>query len=107
MGTPILGQRLQLCSRPALAAGLYAESPNTTPWLPVFSNDDTLISFGSVTNNRILAGSVMQIALTTDSNANVEKMTFTVTDRAATSPAVISMFRSTGCFRSPGLSSMW
>jgi hypothetical protein len=60
--------------------GYTPNPPNTTPWLPVFSNDDTLISFGSVTNNRILAGSVMQIALTTDSNANVEKMTFTVTD---------------------------
>ena len=69
----------------------------------VFSNDDTLISFGSVTNNRIFAGSVMQIALETDSNANVEKMTFSATDPAATSPPIISMFRPTGCFRSLGL----
>jgi hypothetical protein len=60
--------------------GYTPNPPDTTPWLPVFSHDFSLSPFGSATDNRILAGSVMQIALETDPNVNVEKMTFSVTD---------------------------
>ena len=56
--------------------------PNTTPWLPVLSNDYEVQGFGSAPSNQILAGSVMQIQLTTDSSGNVTAAAFSVTDPA-------------------------
>ena len=58
----------------------YTPNPNTTPWLPAFPSDYHLTSFGSAPSNQIPAGSVMQIALTTDTSGNVTKASFSVTD---------------------------
>jgi hypothetical protein len=61
--------------------GYTPNPPNTTPWLPVLPNDYQVQSFGSsAAGNQILAGSVMQIQLTTDSSGNVTSATFNVTD---------------------------
>jgi hypothetical protein len=60
--------------------GYTPNPPNTTPWLPVISNDDTLFSFGPAPSNQVRAGSSMQIQLTSDSRGNVTNATFKVTD---------------------------
>jgi hypothetical protein len=57
--------------------------PGTSPWLPVFPNDFELTSFGSVPLNRIPLGSLLTIALTTDSNANVVQADFSVNTPAS------------------------
>jgi hypothetical protein len=58
----------------------YTPNPNTTPWLPALPSDYFLTQFGSVSNNQIPAGSVMQIQLANDSSGNVTSATFSVTD---------------------------
>jgi hypothetical protein len=61
--------------------GYTPNPPNTTPWLPVLPNDYFVQSFGSsAPGNQILANSVMQIQLKTDSSGNVTSATFNVTD---------------------------
>jgi hypothetical protein len=60
--------------------GYTPNPPNTTPWLPVLPNDFHIHSFGPAPSNQILAGSVMQISLVTDPNANVTAAMFSVTD---------------------------
>lgn len=59
--------------------GYTPNPPNTTPWLPVLSNDDEATSFGPAPSSRLPAGSVMQIELSTDSSGNVTRATFKVT----------------------------
>jgi len=56
----------------------YTPITNTTPKLPCFGND--LTPFGTLSSNQVPASSVMEIALTTDSNANVTGATFSITD---------------------------
>lgn len=58
----------------------HTPNPNTTPWLPALPSDFHITSFGSVASNQILANSVLKIALTTDSNANVTSANFSMTD---------------------------
>ena len=60
--------------------GYTPNPPNTTPWLPVLSKDFQVQSFGPAPSNQILAGSVMQIQLTTDTSGNVTSAAFSVTD---------------------------
>ena len=64
----------------AWAPGYVPNPPNTTPFLPVLPNDDTLTPFGSAPSSRIARGSQMKIALTTDPNGNVTSALFGVTD---------------------------
>ncbi len=45
-----------------------------------FSPADNYSSFGAVSSNRVLRGSVMRIALDTDSNGNVTSATFSITN---------------------------
>ena len=59
----------------------YTPNPlNTSPWLPVFPGNAVTGNVGSVSSNRILAGSVITIALSTDSSGNVTGATFSITD---------------------------
>jgi hypothetical protein len=59
----------------------YTPNPaNTSPWLPVFPGGAVTGSVGSVSSNRIPAGSVITIELPTDSSGNVTGATFSVTD---------------------------
>ena len=60
--------------------GYVPNPPNTTPFLPVLPNDDTLTPFGSAPANRIPRGSQMKIALATDPAGNVTSALFAVTD---------------------------
>ncbi|MGC2404474.1 MAG: hypothetical protein WA510_32085 [Acidobacteriaceae bacterium] len=60
--------------------GYIPNPPNTSPWLPVISNDYMLTSFGSASSSQIPAGSIMQIQLTSDVSGNVTRATFKVTD---------------------------
>ena len=59
----------------------YTPNPlNTSPWLPVFPGTAVTGSVGSVSSNRIPAGSTITIALATDSNGNVTGATFSIAD---------------------------
>jgi hypothetical protein len=58
----------------------YTPVPGTTPWLPAWPSDYYLTPFGSASSNRLPANSVLQIALTTDSNSNVTSVKFSLTD---------------------------
>jgi hypothetical protein len=59
----------------------YTPNPlNTSPWLPVFPGTAVTGSVGSVSSNRIPAGSVITIALATDSSGNVTGATFSIAD---------------------------
>ena len=59
----------------------YTPNPaNTTTDLPVIANDGGASDLANVANNRILAGSVLEIALTTDASKNVTKVTYSYTD---------------------------
>lgn len=59
----------------------YTPNPlNTSPWLPVFPGTAVTGSVGSVSSNRIPAGSVITIALATDSTGNVTGATFSIAD---------------------------
>ena len=62
------------------APGYAPNPPNTTPFLPVLPNDDTLTPFGSTPSSRIARGSQMKIALATDPAGNVTSALFAVTD---------------------------
>jgi hypothetical protein len=62
------------------APGYAPNPPNTTPFLPVLPNDDTLTSFGSAPSSRIARGAQMKIALATDPAGNVTSALFAVTD---------------------------
>ena len=53
---------------------------STHPWLPVFPGTAVTGSVGSVSSNRIPAGSVITIALATDSSGNVTGATFSIAD---------------------------
>ncbi|SPF37500.1 hypothetical protein SBA4_2010005 [Candidatus Sulfopaludibacter sp. SbA4] len=67
----------------------YTPVPGTTPWLP---SVDTQQSLGvSLPGNVVGAGSVVEIALATDSSGNVTSATFSLTDSAGhVSSAVVS-----------------
>jgi hypothetical protein len=59
----------------------YTPNPaHTTPQLPVIPNDTGDTSFADAPSNQILAGSILQVQLSTDSNGNVTKATFNYTD---------------------------
>jgi|GEM_PF-6465904 len=62
--------------------GYTPNPPNTTPWLPVLPGDPKFGNFGSAPSSQVAAGSVMKIALATDSNGNVTAATFSITDPA-------------------------
>ncbi|MGN6723704.1 MAG: hypothetical protein ACTHJM_13920 [Marmoricola sp.] len=61
-------------------AGYTPNPPGTTTDLPVIPNDGGASNLAGVANNRILAGSVLEIALTTDANHKVTKVTYSYTD---------------------------
>ena len=59
----------------------YTPDPlGTSPWLPVFPGTAVTGGVGSVSSNRVPAGSVITIQLATDSSANVTGATFSITD---------------------------
>jgi len=69
----------------------YTPNPNTTPWLPALPNDFSVQPFGpAIPSNQILAGSVLQIQLTTAPQGSaVTGATFSFTDpqgNTATAP---------------------
>ena len=66
----------------AWPTGYVPNPPNSTPWLPVFSNDYFLTQFGTAPSNRIQRGSTLAINLTTDTSGNVVNALFSVTDAA-------------------------
>jgi hypothetical protein len=62
-------------------SGYTPNPPNTSPQRPVIPNDSGAISFGTASNNQILAGSVLEIQLVTDpTSGNVSQANFTYTD---------------------------
>ena len=67
--------------------GAPASTPQEpTPWLPYPTENDLPYPFGpALTSNRIPAGSILEIALTTDSEGRVTGATFTVTIAGTTS----------------------
>jgi hypothetical protein len=60
--------------------GYTPNPPNTTPTRPVIPNDSTVASFADAPSNQILAGSILQVQLTTDVNGNITLATFNYTD---------------------------
>jgi hypothetical protein len=59
----------------------YTPNPlDTSPWLPVFPDTALTGDIGSVSSNRIPAGSIITIELSTDSSGNVTGATFSITD---------------------------
>ena len=60
--------------------GYTPNPPDTSPWLPVFPHGAITGSVGSVSSNRVPAGSVITIELSTDSSGNVTGATFSITD---------------------------
>jgi hypothetical protein len=63
----------------------YTPNPaGTTMALPVIANDGGGTSLASVASNRILAGSILQVALTTDGAGNVTQATYNYTDPGGT-----------------------
>ena len=60
--------------------GYTPNPPDTSPWLPVFPGTAITGGIGSVSSNRIPAGSVITINLSTDSSGNVTGVTFSITD---------------------------
>jgi hypothetical protein len=60
--------------------GYVPNPPNSTPWLPALTQDFVVQGFAPTPSNQILAGSVVQIKLTTNSAGNVTSATFNYTD---------------------------
>jgi hypothetical protein len=60
--------------------GYNPNPPGTTPWLPVFPNTALAGGIGSSSSSQLLAGSIIEIQLTTDSNSNVVGANFRITD---------------------------
>lgn len=60
--------------------GYTPNPPDTSPWLPVFPGGAITGNIGSVSSNRVPAGSVITIELQTDSSGNVTGATFSITD---------------------------
>ncbi len=60
--------------------GYTPNPPDTSPWLPVFPGGAVTGGVGSVSSNRVPAGSVITIELSTDSSGNVTGATFSITD---------------------------
>lgn len=60
--------------------GYTPNPPDTSPWLPVFPGTAVTGGVGSVSSNRVPAGSVITIELSTDSSGNVTGATFSITD---------------------------
>jgi hypothetical protein len=62
-------------------SGYTPNPPGTTPWLPVFPNTGLFGAIGSAPSSQLLAGSIIEIQLTTDaSTGNVVSANFSVTD---------------------------
>ena len=83
---------------PGWPAGYTPNPPNTTPALPVIPNDTGFTNITSASNNRILAGSILQVQLTTDSSGNVTKATFNYTDPGGTLSTANYTFASNAAF---------
>jgi hypothetical protein len=77
--------------------GYTPNPPNTTPARPVIPNDFTVAPFAPAPSNQILAGSVLQIQLTT-TNGNVTKATFNYTDPSGTLSTASFTFQSNAVF---------
>ena len=83
---------------PGWPAGYTPNPPNTTPALPVIPNDTGFTNLTSVSNNTILAGSILQVQLTTDASGNVTKATFNYTDSGGTLSTASFTFASNAAF---------
>jgi hypothetical protein len=66
--------------------GYTPNPPNTQPALPVIPSDLGYTTFASAPSSRILAGSILQVQLTTDVNGNVTKATFNYTAPGSSTP---------------------
>jgi hypothetical protein len=60
--------------------GYTPNPPNTTPARPVIPNDTTFTTFGPAPNNQILAKSILQIQLLTETNGGITEVLFSYTD---------------------------
>ena len=60
-------------------SGYTPNPPNTSPQRPVIPNDSGVVSFGNAPSNQILAGSILQVQLITNSTGVTEAI-FNYTD---------------------------
>jgi hypothetical protein len=78
--------------------GYTPNPPNTTPGRPVIPNDFTVTSFADVPSNQILAGSILQVQLSTDAGGNITGVTFNYTDPGGTLSSGSYQFASNAVF---------
>jgi hypothetical protein len=72
--------------------GYTPNPPNTRPALPVIPSDLGYTTFATASSSQILAGSILQIQLVTDTNGNVTQANFNYTDPSGTlKPASFSL----------------
>jgi hypothetical protein len=78
-------------------SGYTPNPPNTNPGRPVIPNDSTVAAFADAPSNQILAGSILQIQLTTNATG-VTQVTFNYTDPGGTLTPASYTFQSNAVF---------
>jgi hypothetical protein len=77
----------------------YTPNPaNTTPALPVIANDSGYTTITNVASNQILAGSVLQVKMTTDTSGNITRVDYSYTDPSGGSHTAHYTFASYALF---------
>jgi hypothetical protein len=71
---------------------------NTVPQRPVIPNDEGAAAFASAPSNQILAGSILQIQLSTDTNGNITQVNFNYTDPGGNLSTANYTFKSNAIF---------